>query len=241
MAIKFNGSTGYLEMGSKVVSAFPFSMFCWVSFDSVPGDILYFQQQQSNADRRAGMYQDGNASSKYASFRNPGGGQIATSTHGTVGATLQPSLVVFASTTSRTVYFASGDAGGSNTGSVTDDTTSHDRVTIGAAHYNSGAASNFLNGSVAEAHFFNTALTSGDFTTLCGDYTPESMSGWVDGWTLKDYQAGGSYVSIGGTHTLTANGSVVASGQPHPITRTAATTAPPPKRGGASFKNLFAM
>lgn len=222
MGLALNGTTGYLELAASVVTAYPCSMFIWVTTNTTGADDTWFMQGQSSADRLIRNYLKANGTDKVADVRIPGNSSGALTSYGTAGATFKPSLVVFTSATSRTVYFESGDTGTTDTASITDNLSSHDRVVVGALHFNGSAASQFHPGSVAEAHFFNTALTSGNFTTLCGDYTPESMTGWVDGWSLKDYSAGGTYASIGGSRTLTAVGGVTASGQPHPITRSAA-------------------
>jgi hypothetical protein len=80
---------------------------------------------------------------------------------------------------------------------------------------------NFMNGKVAETHFFNVALTPTQIAALLADTVkPEDTTGWVDGWTFKNFNAGGTYTSIGGSRTMTAVGGVTDAGV-HPITRTA--------------------
>jgi hypothetical protein len=120
----------------------------------------------------------------------------------------------------RTLYF--GDhAGVNDTFTVTDDLASHSRSLIGAIKYNNTAANGFVNGSVVEAHWFNTALTAKDVANLVGDTVkPEAISGWMDGRTFKDYEADTTYTSIGGTRTMTAVGCVAVSGSAHPIAQT---------------------
>jgi hypothetical protein len=74
----------------------------------------------------------------------------------------------------------------------------------------------FLNGVVAEAHFFNTALSDADVTTLLTT-KPEEVTGWVDGWILS---SNSDLTSIGGTRTLTAVGSPTTASLTLPYTRT---------------------
>jgi hypothetical protein len=117
------------------------------------------------------------------------------------------------------MYYGS-NAGTSSSVSVVDDISNHDRVTIGAWRHNGGAAGLFTNGEVAEAHFYNVALTATDVENIrTGAVLPEAVSGWVDGWTLETFNVGGTYTSIGGARTLTAVGGVSAGIRSHPITR----------------------
>ncbi len=223
MALKLNGSTGYLEYPDKIVTGFPFSMMMWVSTDSGGAGQFWLAQSQSNADRYAAAWLDANGSTKYANYRNPGSGDSATKTSSPIpSSTMRLAVVVFASTTSRTIYFGDNTTQAVSTASVTDSTSNHDRVTVGAWHYNGNSPSLFTNGNVAEAHFFNVALTSTDVGNLLADSVkPEAITGWVDGWTFKDYSAGGTYTSLGGTRTMTAVGGVSTSTATpsHPISR----------------------
>jgi hypothetical protein len=111
--------------------------------------------------------------------------------------------------------------GVNDTFAVIDDLASHSRCLIGAIKYNNTAANGFVNGSVAEAHWFNTALTATDVANLVADSVkPEVISGGVAGRTFRDYEADSTYTSIDGTRTMTAIGGVTASGSAHPIART---------------------
>lgn len=231
MALAFDGTTGYLEHAAKVVSGFPCSFMCWVS-SSVPSLAQFWAvQQQSNADRWAGVWHDANGVSIYGSLRNPGGGSLAIQNGSpSPDGTMRLAVAVFTSTTSRKVYFGNSTGSSVDTASVTDDITNHDRFVVGAQHYNSSAATNFLKGSIAEPHIFNVALTSGDVTNLLADSVkPEAITGWVDGWILKTYDGTGNYTSIGGSRVLVASGGVSQSGLAHPISRTTPAPPPPPR------------
>ena len=227
MAVKLVGSTAYLEYGSALVSSYPFSVMVWVSADSTGAGQCWAAQQQSTADRFLMLWLDANGTSKYASTRNPGNSVNANkNTTPDPNATMRLAVAVFTSTTSRTVYYGSS-TGVTETTAMTDDTTNHDRLTVGAWHYNSGVAGLFCNGSVAEAHVFNVALTATDVTNLLADSVkPEAITGWVDGWILKPTGTVGaaapsSFLSIGGTRTLTTVGTATISAQAHPISRVA--------------------
>jgi hypothetical protein len=228
MALKLNGTTGYLEHNAKIVSAYPYSIMEWVSADGTGAGQFWLSQGQSNADRYAVGWLDANGSSKYATYRNPGSGDNATKTTSpNPNATMRLMVSVFASATDRKVYYGSSSSPGTSSASMTDSTSNHDRVVAGAYHYNNAAASLFTNGHIAEAHFFNVALTATDVDNLLADSVkPEAITGWVDGWTFETYSAGGTYTSLGGSRTMTAVGGVsVATITPsHPITRVAAVT-----------------
>lgn len=232
--ILLNGSSQYLEMASKVVSGFPFSMVIWVSSNGSGSGQFWFQQAQSNADRYASVWLDASGVGQYANFRNPGNGSSATKTADPqADATLRLCVGVFASTTSRTIYFSSS-TGVSDTATLTDDVTNHDRVTIGAFHSNSGSPSLFMSGVAAEAHFFNTALSSSDFTTLLTT-PPEDVSGWVDGWKLASNT---DLTSIGGTRTLTATGSPTTGSLTLPYARAGGGATSYPARRSFTFSIL---
>ena len=231
MAVKLDGSTAYLEHAAKIVSGFPFSMMVWASQDSGGTSQAMLSHQQSTADRHALLWLDGNGTSKYAVLRNPGNSGGATkSSAPNPTATMQLAVAVYTSTSSRTIYFGS-NTGVTDTTAMIDDITNHDRLTVGAWHYNGGVAGLFLNGSVAESHLFNVALTSTDVANLLADSVkPEAVTGWVDGWMLNPSGSAGSaapatFTSIGGTRTLTTVGTATVSSQAHPISRSSSSFA----------------
>jgi hypothetical protein len=226
MPITLNGTTGYLEHGAKIVSGYPCSMVIFGTRASSSGSQFWIAQQQSNNNRYLAGWHLDSSDGKYATAaiigNNDGAGKATAPNTSTTA--LKMMTVVFTSAISRTIYF--GDSSGvTSTASITDEVTNHDRCTIGALHYNSGAAAFFSNGAFAEAHWFNTALTTGQIDAMIADTTkPEDTTGWVDGWTLKDYEAGGTYTSIGGTRTMTAVGGVSSSALAHPLSRASTTS-----------------
>jgi len=226
MPVLFNGTTGYLTHSAKIISGYPFSIICWGTRASSSTAQAWISQSQTAGDRYVAGVHAASSETKQALLKEPGSsrGVNKGTTPNTSSTTLQLMAVVFTSTTSRTVYFGDGTSA-TDTASVADGITNHNLSMIGARQYNSLAVEFFANGSLAEAHWFNSALTSTNITDMIADTVkPEAVSGWVDGWILKDYQAGGTYTSIGGTRTMTAVGGVSASSATHPIARAANVT-----------------
>jgi hypothetical protein len=128
------------------------------------------------------------------------------------GNTLRLFAVVFESATSRKVYF-----GGST---PTTNTDSMPFPSI-ANHTIFEVAGNLpANAQVAEVSCYSTALTDANVADLLAGVLPETITGFIDGWTLLNYEAGGTYTSIGGSRTLTASGTISAGALTHPVTRT---------------------
>lgn len=229
MAITFDGSTGYLEHSASIVTSYPCSMVVWGTRANSNGNQFWVAQQQSNASRYISGWHLDSSDTKYISAQIVGNGDSqpkSTAPHTSTTA-LKMMVVVFASASSKTIYFGD-NAGVNNTVTIADELVNHDRCTVGALHFNGGVASNFANGALAEAHWFNTALTSVQIDALLADTTkPEDTTGWVDGWTLKDFETGGTYTSIGGTRTMTAVGGVTASALTHPIGRSSPDASAP--------------
>jgi hypothetical protein len=226
MAISFNGTTAFLEYADKLVSSYPCSMAVWGTRTSSGGDQFWISQTQTTGDRYIAGWHFSSSDGKAITSKVPGGGdtQYKTTTPHTSSSVLKLLVVVWDSASSKTVYFGD-DIGLNNVVTTADNLASHNACVIGARHYNNTAASNFANGSLAEAHWFNVALTAADVANMIADtIKPEAISGWVDGWTLKDYEAGGTYTSIGGTRTMTAVGGVSSSALTHPLSRASTTS-----------------
>ena len=221
MALKLNGTSGYLQYPNKVASTYPFSMMLWVNTPYTGAAQQFINQAQSTAARSSSGWLDANGATVYAQTGVPDGSSGAAQLSPTLStSSLKVMLVVFVSASTRRIYYNSSTPGVQTYGSV-DDSINYDVTTIGAIQTNNIAATGFAVASIAEAHFFNVALTDADYTTLAGGALPETVSGWVDGWSLQTYSAGGTYNSLGGTRTLTAYGGVTQSSAAHPLTRTA--------------------
>ena len=229
MAVKLDGSTAYLDHAAKIVSGFPYSIMLWVSADATGTDQHWAGQSEPATTRLGRSFLGANGTSKYAQVGNPGNSVTAVQTNPPQpNATMRLAVAVLTSTTSRAFYYGSNTPG-TDANPILDDTTSHSRFTVGALLFNSAAAQQFCNGSVAEAHVFNVALTATDVTNLLADSVkPEAITGWVDGWILKPSGAAGSaapasFLSIGGTRTLTTVGTATVSSQAHPISRSSSS------------------
>ena len=221
MSVSCNGSTGYLEWnkggGSLPVTAFPFSIALRFRSPVSGNDQFLAGIQQSNADNWMEAYADGNGVTVYSAARFSGSSTNASAT-GTF-TTMKLMIVTFTATATSVAYgsstFNPGSApAGNPLGTM-------DRIVIGARHWNGQPVDKFLNGDIAEVHFFNRELLAADFTTLNADYKPENLSGWQDGWALRDNT---DLTSING-RTLTLVGGVTSTGS-HPITRSSDVTPP---------------
>lgn len=220
MALSFNGSTGYLQWdaGTMPVTTYPFSVVCWMS---IAGGASF---------RHAAMLQS--SSNTYFSTVGASGGAAANAQEydganfhdpqytgsPTIGTSLVLVVGVFASTTSAKTYLIDSSRVGTDTNTITSRVANYDRITIGARNAG-GSLMQHLQGDVAEVHIYNTALSTTNVDAIAaleGTSTgPESITGWVDGWHLKDTS---SLSSIGGTRTLTLIGGVTNSAATHPIT-----------------------
>jgi hypothetical protein len=228
MTIALNGTTGYLNHPARIANSYPFSMAVWVAASTSVANQFAIQQAQSNGDRYASGWFTSFGGNQLATTRNPGNSLTATknSAPALSASVMRLMIVVFESATVRRVYFGSSTPV-TDTGTAADETSNHDRCTLGGFWSNgAGAPSLLLSGSLAEAHWFSTALTGTDYTNMAGGTLPETVGGWIDGWTLETFQAGGTYTSIGGARTMTAVGGVTTSGIGHPVTRGGDTTAP---------------
>jgi hypothetical protein len=131
--------------------------------------------------------------------------------------------VVFTTSQTRAAYYGS-DVEATETfgGARVNHFPGHDKFVIGGL-WNGSAYVPSLKGNIGEVHLIAGSLTDADYNAVSsGSLRPEELAGWIDGFALKDYSAGGTYTSIGGGRVLTAVGGVSASGQPHPVARVSA-------------------
>lgn len=225
MAITLAGA-GHLEYAGNIVTTLPATLLIWGTRDNSTGNQAWINQSQTNADRRMYAYHAGSSDNKLMMHRSPGvTGSVnkATAPHATTAMKLM--VAVFTSSGSRTLYFGDSTGLTDTATSPVNDISNHNLCTVGAQKYNNAVADSFAKGSFAEAHWIAGALTSTDVANLIADTVkPEDLTGWVDGWTFKDYEAGGTYTSIGGTRTMTAVGTVTSSSVTHPIARSGTPT-----------------
>jgi hypothetical protein len=228
MPITLDGTTGYLQHNARIATGFPFTILVYFACPSPNSSYQIAGQGASASDTYNAAGVASYTTNKQALHRHVGGSRSATksTTPDVSTTTLLPIVAVYTSASSRTIYFGSS-TGVTDTTAGTDNTSLHDRVVVGAYKYNTGTASSFLKGDVAEAHYYSTALSSAEVGDLVSaTVLPEATAGWIDGWALETYSAGGTYTSIGGSRTLTASGTSSTSGLTHPVTRAGDTTAP---------------
>lgn len=220
MSIALNGTTGYLEHLSSLVSSYPASFALWVSASTSVTQQVALSQGQTAGNNAFGADFTGFDANKRA-FSLVGGNSGAAMKTGAPNpspSTMRLMIVVFVSQGVRRVMFGSNTVV-TETYTVVTNPATHDRLTVGALNHNSAGSTLFLTGSVAEVHGYSAELVAADYDAMTTGTMPEAITGWVDGWTLQTYSAGGTYTSIGGSRTLTAVGGVSSSGLGHPITR----------------------
>lgn len=217
-------SVSALELGAAAIKTYPRSFLIYVSaLSGCPQNFYPLAQHNSSnwgngwEGASFGSYGD---NKKVEGNSPPYGGWavgISSSPHLNYGtsAVLRPIVVVFVSASNRRVYFA-GNIGSDSTTSYPDISAGFDGFALGSS----------LLGQIAEAHIYNVALSDAQVASLVGNggsAKPEELSGWFDGFQLKDYNPAGTYVSMGGSRTLTAVGTGISAGtSAHPVSRTVA-------------------
>jgi hypothetical protein len=208
-------------------TAYPLTMAVWIG-GTFPSTTSYAIGQQGPNGTLAGKTAASGVKSALDYSVGFGATEASKSTTPDFNGTLLM-VVVFTSASSRTIYF------GNNTGVTETTTQAQPAITTVDTFWLGGAngSANYANADIAEAHVWGSALSAADVSSLISGTLPETISGtggvgYVDGWHLKDFEADGTYTSIGGTRTLTASGTGVSAGTlAHPITRsTPDTTAP---------------
>jgi hypothetical protein len=217
MAIKLDGAT-LLELGARVMPSQPGTVLAFFSRDG-GGDQYAWMQEDSASARWTGVYTAGGTDSVYGTTHPISGGGGPGTAAVPVNTTMRLAMhVTPASAGTQSMYYGSATPA-TGTGQ-TDESSYYNRMTVGGRHANGGVPDLFMNGSIAELHFYNVALTATDYTNIAnGTVKPESVAGWVDGFQLKTAT---DLTSMGGTRTLTVIGSgATTSAVAHPITRTA--------------------
>ena len=225
MSVLFNGTTGYLRHAGRIIQSFPYTKICFGTRASSTGTQAWMGQSNEANDSRILMQHGGSSDSKIgAATSNSGFSSSAvknTAPH-TSSTIMRPFAVVHHSATSATVYFGDSTSFVTTTGnSGFDDINTHTATFVGGYIRGGTAAQGFTNGSLAEAHWYNVALSQESIQEIFGLVKkPDEVTGWVDGLTLENYQASGTYTTMTGTRTFTAVGGVSASAVAHPIDRT---------------------
>jgi hypothetical protein len=223
MALKFNGTSGYLKSDGAQGLSYPYWQIGYVSADGTSATYqMPFGQGQAAADYYDGMTIAPNVLTTVQAWsRHPGESNVAGLT-ATVDATLKLAIVVFVSKSVRKIAYASNTFA-SSTFDIGDNASSANRITIGGMAFNSTAAF-FLNGSVGE-FWWGLGDLSADTASvdalLAKTLLGENVPGRIDGFKLADVA---DLTSFTGTRTLTVVGGVTNSSVTHPVARVTGAT-----------------
>ena len=220
MAVLLNGSSSKASYTGSVVTTYPVSMFCWAKLNATgmaQNDVImgigkngagqpFMRATHVSAGHQIyGHAYDGSASA------------LAASTSAAVQDTWMPLLVVYASASSRAIYFRSG-AVVSNADVSSPNISSFDRVVLGSEPQQDGI---WLGGEVAEFAIWNATLNQANFDALAGGALPETVvsGSLIELWKLE------TATDLTGVNGRTLTGTALANGGTHPVTRAAATAA----------------
>lgn len=171
MSREFDGGSQYIEVASAVLSGVPITMACWFNSDSIA------------AIQTLMMISDHDATTIYFSLeldgveagdpircltRNVAALGFVRSTTGYSADTWHHACAVFTAVDNRDIYL-DGGSNASNATSVTPVNLSH--TILGVSHTNS-AFNQHMNGEIAEAAIWNTALTVEEVAILAAGYSP---------------------------------------------------------------------
>jgi len=199
-----DGTPDWLTLASAPALVAPFTMACWVRSNDttiLQGAMGLFRAGSGN--RYHILTLDG-AGTNQVQCTTREGSDIGTSATGTyVVDTWHHIGGVWASGTSRTAYFE-GVAGTANTLNATP--TTIDGFAIGRV--NDGTPSDPFSGNIAEAGFWDVALTANEMVALAGGISPlrvrsESLVIYVPLYGLAspepDYSSNGNDLTLNGT------------------------------------------
>lgn len=236
MSVSFNGTSSKLIYTGNVRNVYPFSMFAWIKPANATADMMVGGSGNTSGGQELAMFASGTtAGDPVRAFSRDGASSVGpNSTTAIDTANWQPCLVVFTSTTSRTVYYAGG-AAVSNTTSNNGSPNLHNRFTVGTRPYVDGL---WFSGDIAEVAIWSSALTQTDFDDLAAGDLPETVAAGslIDAWPLVDN------ADLTGVNGKAFAATSVSNGATHPITRsgggasveTTATTALPTFSGSIS-------
>ncbi len=224
MALRFNGTDAFLEHAAAICTATGYTMAVMVATDkSGPnGEQVCISQGSSTNDAFMTVGFNGSSEGKYATDRADGVGSLTSSktTSPNISAASFGWLIgAFTSNTSRSVAFGNSTFSTPDTTNSSQNYSHLNRCLIGATRRAAGLLQH-AKADLAEAHWFNRILTSGEIDALvAGTAKPEEISGWVDGVDMTAFRADGNYLSMSGTRTFVASGGVTASPLTHPLAR----------------------
>jgi hypothetical protein len=192
------------SIDSSPVTAYPFTMSAWVKLETAAASQgVVWVGDKDNTALYAVMQitSGGNASA----FNRSGASTTATASHGTVlsTGTWYNIIAVFNNAADRTVYL-NADAGVQNTVSITDSTSTYDRIGLG--RFLDSSPSDSFDGLIAHAAVWSRVLDSTERTTLQTQAPSAISSGLVAYWPMNVDENPLSDGSAGGTFDLTLQG-----------------------------------
>ena len=152
------------------VSAYPVSLACWFKTDTNAINQMLIDFGHGSLSRAIDLRIRDVPDSDVLAFVNDSSGYaFAYSSISYTVDTWHHAVAVFENATSRTVYIDGGNSGSNSTSR--NFPTGLSGLHIGV-RYNSGAYSQYMSGSIAEAAIWNTALTAEDAAVLASGYCP---------------------------------------------------------------------
>lgn len=169
MAIDFNGTGDYYNLGSAIASM-PLTMACWFNPDNVTDSKILMSISTEAGTQRHQLVNAGAVGGDPIQAGSVGasGSGSANSTAGYSASAWSHACGVFTSATSRTAYLNGGNAG---TDTTNVGTVSPNRTTIGA-RWLSGAITLPFGGLMAEAGIWSVELTAAEIASLAKGISP---------------------------------------------------------------------
>lgn len=228
MSLTFNGTTSKLVLngaiGATGITAYPFTVFCWIKVTSPDQNGFPFSLQVKAADASnatvqtvGGLYvatSDMVASWRAGDYTYPAGGTISTGVW-------VPLMISFTSSSSTTIRLGSLTAV-TGTTAITFDGNKISVLGVGVREL---GLDNFFKGDIACLAMWSSTLGGTEFSALSGDVVPSTVSPGtlIEYWSLLSTAA--TQTGVNG-RVLTATSTT--TGANHPITE----SAPPSVLGG---------
>lgn len=169
MAYTFNGSNQRITIASTPITVAPLTIACWYNTTDNANTQGFVNVCNSTGNQGFRLQIRGNIAGDPVSAQTIGSSNgLAYTTAAYSINTWQHACGVFTSTTSRTAYLNGGNAG-TNTTACT--VTGADRIIIGM-NLSSSAATNLMNGQLAEIGIWNIALATDDIIALADGVSP---------------------------------------------------------------------
>ncbi len=210
MALAFNGTSSKAVRSGTIASAYPFTLFCWMKPASSSTNYHVMGTGDFGGAAMLGILASGADTGKVRAFsRDDGGGSVYPESTTSISTAWTPVMVVFTSSTSRTVYYGAG-AAVTDTNANAPTLSGFDRFVVGLS---SLADNTFFSGDIAHPAVWTSALTQGNFDSLAAGAVPNTIASgslW-DYWSFN--AAGASATGVNG-NVLTFTSLSVAATDP---------------------------